>query len=59
MQTCSCCGLGYKTRNKNEDILIYGCRNCHKGDWQSNEKSLTKSEIMTNEKFFIYGKSLK
>ncbi len=56
MQTCSCCGLSYKTRIQNEDVLIYGCRNCHCGDWNTNEKALLKSEIMTNELVYKYGK---
>lgn len=47
MRTCCCCGKAYNT--KNEDILIYGCRNCHLGFWQKNQEELKKVEIMTKE----------
>ncbi len=42
-RTCSCCGVTYATKG-GEDVLIYGCRACHKGTWQLNQQELAKTE---------------
>ena len=39
MRTCCVCATGYATKKK-EDILIYGCRKCHKGWWEKNSRLL-------------------
>jgi len=43
MQTCCICGTGYKSPK--EDILIYGCPKCHKGDWLKNIRSMPEIRI--------------
>lgn len=60
MRTCCCCGVGYNTKGK-EDKLIYGCRACHKGTWQANERELKAVEVgnVCQEQVFPYGKPQK
>lgn len=61
MKTCSICGIGYRTTLPREDKLIYGCRNCHKGNWQVNMRDLAKVESRktSKEPFYPYGNPLK
>ena len=40
---CIICGQKYRTKST-KDLLIYGCRYCHKGNWQKNNKELLKIE---------------
>ena len=40
---CCICGTKYRVKGLKE-ILIYGCRKCHKGFWQKNNKELMKVE---------------
>lgn len=60
MRTCCLCGKGYQTRG-GEDKLIYGCRACHKGYWQTNQRDLQEIEIINkrslDNSFYPYGKA--
>ena len=63
MRTCCICWRGYKTNVKNEDILIYGCIGCTKGDWQRTTKEmnpfLIKRSVDPTKDIYPYGKPLK
>jgi len=58
MKTCCICGQGYTSEG---DILIYGCRKCHKGLWLINSRSLgvalDSPYKRLNRLKTIYGKS--
>ena len=56
MKTCSICGVGYKTKSNKEDVLIYGCRSCHKGEWIKNQKELRDIEVLCQKRVFPHGK---
>jgi len=40
---CCICGTKYPIKGRNWRV-IYGCRNCHKHNWQKNNKELIKIE---------------
>jgi len=40
---CCICGTIYTIKNRFWRV-IYGCRACHKGNWQKNNKELIKIE---------------